>query len=83
MATEESYLWSYRLPGFVAKLCVKFLRDLRGEHEEKPWFPLFEVGVHSARHKLPDIPPSAGATTTYELQMTYMNLEAKRTRPPG
>ena len=78
MATEESYLWSYRLPGFVVKLFEKFVRELQNVDAGKPWLPLFVEGVQSARGKVPDVPPSGGATTTSESVVTHTNLPRKR-----
>lgn len=69
--------WPYRLPGFVVKLFEKFVRELQKVDAGKPWLPLFVEGVQSARGKVPDVPPSVGATTTSESVVTHTNFPRK------
>ena len=69
--------WPYRLPGFVVTLFEKFVRELQRVDAGKPWLPSFVEGVQSARGKVPDVPPSGGATTTSESVVTHTNFPRK------
>jgi hypothetical protein len=56
--------WLYDLPHFVVKLFERFVAEADTGHREKPWLPVFEAGVQSARSQLPEVPRPGGATTS-------------------
>jgi hypothetical protein len=69
VVTEEFPRWPHELPYFMVKLFEEFAAEVGNAHAGKPWVPVFQAAVQSARSALPAAPPPGEATTSGALMV--------------